>query len=87
MNKGSISYGLYIDNSKFELTYGGYDPARIKEGEKSEGFGLHHFDLIDNEEYSYAVELRDARYGYMSFLRGDAKRAILASSAKFIHVP
>jgi hypothetical protein len=84
--KGSRIFGVLINNSIFQLTFGNYDKAVIQEGSSSDGYGIHWFNLQGQSD-SWAIELQDARYGYMSFHKGSADKAIFASGDRFIHVP
>jgi hypothetical protein len=43
--------------------------------------------LNDPFKNGWAIELQDARYGYMSFLRGSAKLAVFSSEQDYIYIP
>lgn len=79
-------FAVFIRGSAYEITFGEYNRDLIASGSESEGYGIHWFKLHDLKD-SWSIPLRDARYGYMSFLRGTAKRAVLATGLRFIHVP
>lgn len=83
---GKRLFAILINESLYDITYSGYKKEYITEGSTKEGFGIHWFDLIDDQS-GWAIELQDARYGYMSFLRGSASKAIFSTGNRFIHVP
>ena len=79
-------FSLFMKNDTFDLLFDGYDKKYIAAGKDSEGYGIHWFD-VHNQKDIWSLELQDARYGYMSFLKGTAKRALLATGERFIHIP
>ena len=99
MPEGARNFAVYVpyNSSTQKVTFGTYDTSLIlkcdnqnisliKQGDSSDGFGMHWFDL-ENQADSWVVELQDARYGYMSFLRSSANKAVFASGMRFINVP
>ena len=88
MPEGARNFAVYVpyNSSAQKVTFGTYDTSLIKQGDSSDGFGMHWFDL-ENQADSWVVELQDARYGYMSFLRSSANKAVFASGMRFINVP
>lgn len=63
------------------------DNRYIKEGSDNEGFGMHWYPLVEPEKNGWAIELQDSRYGYLSFLRGSAKKAVISSGHDYIYIP
>lgn len=77
---------MLINATKYDVTYGGYNEDFIAQGEKSEGYGIHWFNLHSDRD-TWSIPLQDARYGYMSFLRGTADKAVISTGLRFIHIP
>ena len=84
--KRLFSIYLYLNETLQQLLFGAYDTSLIKPGDSSEGFGIHWFNLA-NQADSWSIVLKDARYGYSSFLKGSANIAVFASGLRFINVP
>ena len=63
------------------------DQTFIALGSEGEGYGIHWYPLVDPSINGWAIELQDARYGYMSFLRGKANKAVFTSGQDYIYIP
>lgn len=73
-------FGMYVNNNNFSISLGGIDDTLIAKGEEKEGYGIHWYPLIEPMFLNgWAIELQDARYNYMSFVRGNAKMAVFSS--------
>jgi hypothetical protein len=73
-------FGMYVNNNNFSISLGGIDDTLIAKGEEKEGYGIHWYPLIEPMSMNgWAIELQDARYNYMSFVRGNAKMAVFSS--------
>lgn len=64
----------------------GYSNSYIKTGDSSDGYGIHWFDVVGNKD-EWMIELQDARYGYMTFLRSGASKAVISTGTPYIYVP
>jgi len=78
---------MYFNDGNYSLSLGGADHSLIAKGSKREGYGIHWYDLASPEGNEWSIELQDARYGYMSFLRGKANKAVFSSGRKYIYIP
>ncbi len=58
----------------------------IAGGSKSEGYGIHWED-VTTKDGRWTIHLEDARYGYMTFLKGSANKATFSTNDEFILIP
>jgi hypothetical protein len=49
-------FAVLINYTTYDLTYGAYNPALIAEGSKSDGYGIHWFNL-HNKLDSWSIRL------------------------------
>jgi hypothetical protein len=83
----NLVFGMYVDNGNYSISLGGVDEALIAKGSKREGYGIHWYPLVEADKNGWSIELQDARYGYMSFRRGSANKAVFSSGRKYIYIP
>lgn len=67
------------------FTFGDYDESMIKEGDSTDGFGMHWYPLTGTRYWQ--VEIQDLIVESDSVYSGDSSKAILDSGTSLITVP
>eukprot|EP00347_Sterkiella_histriomuscorum_P014759 403359643 len=84
VNSDSMQFSLFLNETNSDLYVGGYDNSLLAQGTESEGYGLHTYDVIGD---SWTLELQDARFIYLTFLKSGANKAKISSTEEFIYIP
>ena len=83
LNKKKFSFFANTTNSK--MTLGAFDDSLLAAGDESQGYGWHTFNVVGKN--TWTLEMQDARYFYMTFLKSGATKARISTADEFIYIP
>ena len=79
-------FSIYLNEPQGSITLGSYDKTLVAHGTEKEGYGIHWFDVV-TKDGQWTIKLEDARYGYLTFLKGSANKATFSSNDEFMYLP
>ncbi|CDW86019.1 eukaryotic aspartyl protease family protein [Stylonychia lemnae] len=78
-------FSIFLNKTYSALSMGSFDNSFLADGEENQGYGWHTFDLTQKD--SWTVEMQDARYIYMTFLKSGANKARISTNDEYIYIP